>query len=376
MIPLSVIENYLCDQNDGMRSLITWFLNLVMQLEAERQAGATAYERTATRTCHRNGYKDRSLLTRSGEITLKKPQLREKPFETRVFDRYSRVETALVNAIAESYLQGVSTRRIQEIVEHLGVDQLSPSSVSRIARDLDAKVDAFLTRRIDRAIPYLFVDASYYKVRDGPHYVSKALLVVAGVREEDGHRELLSARITDCENEAFWSSVFDDLKERGVHGVKLIVSDGHRGIQAAASTAFLGAAWQMCQVHATRAVLKNIPKKDQATVADQLREAYGNEPRLQAVADELNDNGYRAAANTIERFLPGLMSATAFPTAHQKRIRTTNGMERINKELKRRTKVVGAFPSEAALLRLAGAILMNINEEWETGTRYLPMNEE
>ena len=376
MIPLSIIDDYLADQNDGMRALITWFLNLVMQLEAERQAGATAYERTATRTCHRNGYKDRSLLTRSGEVTLKKPQFREKSFETQVFDRYSRVETALLNAIVESYHQGVSTRRIQEIVEHLGIDHLSPSSVSRIARDLDAKVEAFLTRRIDRAIPYLYVDASYFKVRDGPHYVSKALLVVAGVREDDGHRELLSARITDCENETFWSSVFDDLKERGVHGVKLIISDGHQGIQAAASTAFLGAAWQMCQVHATRAVLKNIPKKDQANVADRLREAYGNEHRLQTVADELNDIGYRSAANTIERFLPGLLSATAFPSAHQKRIRTTNSMERINKELKRRTKVVGAFPSEAALLRLVGAILMNINEEWETGTRYLSMNEE
>ncbi len=153
MIPLSVIENHLCDQNDCKQSLITWFLNLVMQLEAERQAGATAYERTATRTCHRNGYKDRPLLTRIGEVILKKPQFREKPFETRIFDRYSWVETALVNSIVQSYLPGFSTRRIKEIVEHLGVDQLSPSSVSRIARDLDAKVEAFLTRRIDRAIP-------------------------------------------------------------------------------------------------------------------------------------------------------------------------------------------------------------------------------
>ena len=151
-----------------MRSLITWFLNLVMQLEAVQQAGAEAYERTDARTCHRNGSKDRSLVTRFGEISLKKPQFREKPFETQVFGKYARVEKALVNAIAESYLQGVSTRKVQTIIAHLGIDQLSPSSVSRIARDLDDQVLAFLDRPIEQAFPYLFVDASYYKVRDGP----------------------------------------------------------------------------------------------------------------------------------------------------------------------------------------------------------------
>ena len=375
MIPLSCIEDYLSDQNDGMQALITWFLNLVMQLEALQQAGAEVYERTDARVCHRNGSKDRSLVTRFGDISLKKPQFREKSFETQVFGKYARVEKALVNAIAESYLQGVSTRKVQEIVAHLGIDQLSPSSVSRISRDLDDQVMAFLDRPIEHAFPYLFVDASYYKVRDGPRYVSKALLIIAGVRQ-DGYREVLGARIAACENEAFWSGLFDELKERGLTGVQLVISDGHQGIQAAAMTAFLGASWQMCQVHATRAVLRNVPQNQQREVVDQLREAYGNEQRLQTLADDLNKRGYRKAANTIERFLPGLLSYSAFPKSHQKRIRTTNGMERINKELKRRTKVVGAFPNEASLLRLAGAILMDINEEWITGRRYLPMEEE
>ena len=375
MIPLSIIEDYLSDQSEGMRSLITWFLNLVMQLEALQQAGAEAYERTDTRLCHRNGSKDRSLVTRFGDISLKKPQFREKPFETQVFGKYARVEKALVNAIAESYLQGVSTRKVQIIISHLGIDQLSPSSVSRIAQDLDEQVKAFLNRPIEQAFPYLFVDASYYKIRDGPRYVSKALLVTAGVRD-DGYREILGATIADCENEAFWSGFFDDLKERGLTGVQLVISDGHRGIQTAVSTAFLGASWQMCEVHTTRAILKNMPKKVQRDIADRLREAYGNEQRLQALADELNEEGHQKAANTIERFLPGLLNYTAFPKAHQKRIRTTNGMERINKELKRRTNVIGAFPNEDALLRLAGAILMDINEEWVTGRRYLSMDEE
>lgn len=375
MIPLSVIEDYLTDQPEGMRSLITWFLNLVMQLEALQQAGAEAYERTDTRLCHRNGYKDRSLVTRFGDIILKKPQFREKSFETQVFGKYSRVEKALVNAIAESYLQGVSTRKVQAIISHLGIDQLSPSSVSRIAQDLDEQVKAFLNRPIEQAFPYLFVDASYFKVRDGPRYISKALLVTAGVRD-DGYREILGASIVDCENEAFWSGFFDDLTERGLQGVQLVISDGHRGIQAAVASSFIGASWQMCEVHTTRAVLRNISKKYHREIADRLRESYGNRERLQALADDLNKRGYRKGADTIERFLPGLLSYTAFPKEHWKRIRTTNGMERVNKELKRRTKTVGAFPNEDSLLRLVGAILMDINEDWITGRRYLSMEEE
>lgn len=374
MIPLSIIEDYLSDQSEGMRAVITWFLNLVMQLEALQQAGADRHERTPTRTAHRNGTRDRSLVTRCGNVVLSKPQFREKPFETQVFGRYARVEKALVNAIAESYLQGVSTRKVEAIISQLGIDQLSPSSVSRIAQDLDREVQEFLTRTIAQPFPYLFLDASYYTVRDGPRYVSKALLVTAGVRD-DGYREILGATIADCENEAFWSGFFDDLKERGLQGVQLVISDGHRGIQAAVTTGFLGASWQMCQVHTTRAVLRSVPKKDQREVADLLREAYGNEQRLQDCADDLAARGYQKAATTIERFLPALLNYTAFPKTHQKRIRTTNVMERINRELKRRTRVVGAFPSEQSLLRLAGSILRNINEEWVTGKRYLPMDE-
>ncbi|KAF5090244.1 IS256 family transposase ISKol5 [anaerobic digester metagenome] len=244
-----------------------------------------------------------------------------------------------------------------------------------MAKDLDDQVQAFLLRPIEQAIPYLFVDASYYKVRDGARYVTKAVLVVAGVRE-DGYREILGARITDCENEAFWSGLFEDLKERGLTGVQLVVSDGHTGIQKAVEAAFLGTSWQMCSVHCTRAVLRSIPRKHQKEVAEGLKEAYGSEQRLQDLADDLNARGYRKAANTIERFLPGLMSYTAFPKQHGKRLRTTNLMERVNKELKRRTKVVGAFPNEESLLRLVGSILMNINEEWVTGRRYLTMEKE
>ncbi|KUG18919.1 transposase [hydrocarbon metagenome] len=297
MDPLAFIEDYLSDDRTGLLNLITWFLNQVLLQEALQQAGAGHYERTDARKVHRNGYKERSLKTRYGETILKKPQFREVPFETQVFGRYARVEKALVNAIVESYLQGVSTRNVQEIIAHLGIEQLSPASVSRIARDLDEQVQAFLQRPIEQEIPYLFVDASYYKVRDGVQYVAKAALVVAGIRE-DGYREILGVRITACENEEFWAGMFEDLQARGLTGVQLVISDGHTGIQKAAETAFLGASWQMCQVHCTRAVLRSIPKKYQNEVSCALREAYGDEQRLQAIADDLHARGYRKAANT------------------------------------------------------------------------------
>ena len=181
MMPIQLLEDYLIDQEDGLEQLLTWFLNLVMQLEAMQKSGAEPYQRTGSRRAHRNGYKKRSLKTRVGELTLRKPQFREYPFKTKVFDRYSRVEKALINAVIESYLQGVSTRRVKDIVSQLGIEELSASSVSRIAKELDEKVEEFLKRPIEHSVPYLFVDASYFKVRNGSRYVTKAFLVVAGI---------------------------------------------------------------------------------------------------------------------------------------------------------------------------------------------------
>jgi len=201
-----------------VKNLIVAFPNKVMIVEALQQAGAIPYERTDSRKAHRNGYKDRSLKTRYGEITLRKPQFQEFPFETQVFGRYARAEKAIVNAVVESYLQGVSTRRVQEIVAHLGIEQLSPASVSRMARDLDDQVQAFFLRPIEQAIPYLFVDASCYRVREGVRYVTKAVLVVAGVREGGTGRSWARESRTDCANEAFWSGLFEDLKERSLTG--------------------------------------------------------------------------------------------------------------------------------------------------------------
>jgi transposase-like protein len=367
-----LLEDYLIDQDDGLKKLLTWFFNLIMQLEAIEQSGAEPYERNEARTAQRNGYKERSLKTRVGELILKKPQFRDRSFKSCVFDKYSRVELALTNAIAESYLQGVSTRRIREVVAHLGVERLSASTVSRIAKELDGKIAEFLRRPIERPIPYIYVDASYFKVRDGGKYVTKAFLIVTGIRD-DGYREILGARITDSESEGFWSGFFDELIDRGLKDVKLVVSDGHKGIQSAVQSKFLGASWQMCQVHFSRAVMNNIPNRDKEEVAEKLRQGFEDESKMAELAVELRQKRYSKSADTIDRFSQDIWNHRAFPKEHWKKIRTTNGLERINKELKRRCRVVGAFPNEGALLRLGVSILMDINEEWLTGRKYLSM---
>lgn len=373
MIPIDLIEDYIVDQQDGLKKLLTWFLNLVMQLEAMDQIEAEPYERADSRKGHRNGYKDRTLKTRVGELKLKKPQFREIPFQTTVFDRYSRIEKALINAIVESYLQGVSTRRVKDIVSRLGIEDLSASSVSRIARELDEKVEEFLKRPIERPISYLFVDASYFKVRTNSRYVTKAFLIVVGIRD-DGYREILGARIADGEYELFWSELFQDLKDRGLSGVQLVISDGHKGIQKAVEKSFLGASWQMCHVHLVRAALRNVAKKYHKEIAGKLKVALEDEKKMQELIQELESRGYSKAADTIERFQFSLWNYRTFPISHQRRIRTTNGLERINKELKRRTRVVGAFPSDQSFMRLSVSILIDINEEWMTTKRYLTMD--
>jgi putative transposase len=373
MIPIELLEDYLIDQDDGLKKLLTWFLNLVMQLEAIQQADAEPYQRIDSRKAHRNGYKERSLKTRVGELRLRKPQFREIPFETKVFDRYSRVEKALINAVLESYLQGVSTRRIQDIVSRLGIENLSASSVSRISKELDEKVEEFLKRPIEHPIPYLFVDASYFKVRTDSRYVTKAFLVVSGIRD-DGYREILGARIADSEDELFWSGLFQDLADRGLSGVKLMISDGHKGIQKAVEKSFLGASWQMCHVHLVRAVLRNVAKKYHKEIADKIKIALEDETKIQELVLELESRGYSKAADTLESFRFNLWNYRSFPRGHWRRIRTTNGLERINKELKRRTRVVGAFPSEQSFMRLGISILIDINEEWMTTKKYLSMD--
>ena len=370
-----IVLNYLTDNEKGMQQLITWFLNDVMNEEVAQQAGVPRYKRSSSRRAHRNGYRHRSLKTRYGELNLLKPQLREIPFDTKIFERYSRTEKALVNAIVESYLQGVSTRKVQDVISHLGISQISPSYVSKVARELDNQVQSFLEKPIDSHIPYLFVDASYFKVRDGIKYVNKALLVVVGVRT-DGYREILGARVADAEHELTWEGIFSDLNDRGLSTVDLVISDGHTGIQSAAEKMFPGSSWQMCHVHFIRAVLRKVSRKYHKLIAERLKECLSDPTLLLTYAKELEDTGFSRAADTIYRFEHGLMNYRAYPPEHWKKIRTTNLLDRVHKAIKRRTKKVGAFTNDASLLRLAVSILIDINEDWVTGNRYLSVKSE
>ena len=370
-----LIQDYLGDKDEGLKALVTFFLNLVMQHEAEQQARAGRYQRTESRTAHRNGRKPRTLLTKLGKLTLEKPEFREKSFETAVFEKYSRVEKALINAILESYIQGVSTRKVRHIMEKMGIKGVSAETVSHLGKALDEQVNEFLNRPIEQPIVYLIVDAVYVKVRHHCRVVNMAVLIIAGVRE-DGYREILGVQVADSEIEGFWLSLFEDLKIRGLHGVQLVISDGHKGIQKAVQTSFLGASWQMCQVHFLRAILRNIPRKHQSKVSFLVKSALnGNEDRLSEVAEKLDRMGFQKAADTVELFMFDVGNYRDFPIEHWKRIRTTNMVERVNAEIKRRTKVVAAFPSPGSLMRLVGSILIDINEDWVTGNRYLNMAE-
>ena len=375
MESLEPIINYLVDPNGGLKLVITEFLNAVMQYEAYQQSGVLPYERSPQRKAHRNGTRSRTLKSRVGEIILEKPQFREFPFESKVFERYSRVEQALLMTIAESYIQGVSTRRMEELVKSFGLNRLSASEVSRICSILDEKVEEFLKKSIEAEIRYLIVDATYFKVRNGAQYKTRALLIIVGIRD-DGLREILGASIAESEDSGYWSTLFRSLKDRGLEGVEMVISDAHKGIQKAVESSFLGASWQYCQVHFSRAVLESISNKDKPEIAEKLKVALDDESKMQDLARELSEQGYSQSAETIDRFRFDLWNYKAYPRAHWKKIRTTNLVERINKELKRRSRPVGAFPSDRSLMRLAGCIMININEEWITGKKYLSMDED
>ena len=368
-----IISIFLKDRKEGKRQLIEWFLNDVMDEEARVQLSSMPYERTEERKGHRNGSRTRKLKTVDGELELKKPQIREFPFRTAVFDRYSRVEKALDSVILESYIQGVSTRNVKSIVESLGMENVSASYVSTLASELDSRVREFLERPIESPMKFIYMDATYFKVRENGKYRSKALYVCIGINPE-GRREILSARLYDSETEIEWESFFDDLKNRGLTGVELAISDVHNGIQESVTRSFLGAAWQFCHVHFMRNLMKLIPKK-KSSVMQIIKQALENESLVSNAQDTLVKEGLNKASDMFERWYPSLYNYKAYSESCQRRLRTTNVLERLNLEFKRRTKKIGAFPSEQSLLRLVVTIMMDVNEEWITGRRYMNMEE-
>lgn len=329
---LLLFLKYLRQDDDGIKNDLTWVYNAIMQVEADAQAGCTAYERCDGRKLHRNGYRQRGLTTLYGDLVLKKPQFREKGFKTVIFEAYSRVEKAVLSLVGESYLQGVSTRKIEDALSSLGIEGFSAASVSKINKELDEQVCEFLNRPLGRIV-YMYVDATYFHVRVGARYVSNALLIVVGVGE-DGYRQVLGARICDNEGEEFWASMFEDLKRRGLYGVLLIVSDGHKGIRKAVQNCFLGCSWQYCQVHFVRNVLKKIPQKRREEIAERIRGCREDPEAMMTLSKQLRGMGFPEASRIIDQHYKDLFNYMAFPKAHWPKIRTTNLLENTNRKLK------------------------------------------
>jgi transposase-like protein len=369
----------LLDDPDFLREIVERVVQEILEAEMTEHVGVAPYERSEERKGHRNGHKPRTLRTRVGTLNLLVPQDREGTFSTRLFSRYQRNEKALVLALMEMYIEGVSTRKVKEITEELCGTSFSKSLVSSLAGSLDAELEAWRERRLEATYPYVFVDARYEKVRAGHRVVSQGVLVVSGVRE-DGFREILAVEVADTESEATYNELFCVLKGRGLSGVELVVSDDHEGLKAAVSRHFQGASWQRCQVHYARNLLGIVGPSRRKELAEGLRGVFAAPTRETALslAEELAER-WRAShpkvAEHLEDHLEECLSCLAFPEPHRKRIRTTNGQERLNQEIKRRTRVVRIFPNRESCLRLVSALAVEQSEEWVTGRRYLDMRE-
>ena len=357
-----LIKLFINDRTEGKKEFITWFLNNVMNEEAIEQLNAERYERSNQRTGYRNGYKKRKLKTVDGELILDKPDIRSGTFETRVFDRYSTVEKALNSVIVESYINGVSTRSVNSIINSLGVN-VSPEYVSSLNKDLDTRVKEFLENRIDDKIVYLYIDATYFKVRENGKYKSMALYTSIGVNS-NGIRQILSMDIYSSEDEMDWNNFFFKLQERGLTGVKLVISDGHKGIMKAVRESFPESLWQYCHFHFIKNLRKTVGKDQWKSISRIVSEALMDESLFKIAIDRMEELRLDKSIDMFYKWYDSLYSYISFPGEHSRKLHTNNVTERFNRELKRRTRKIGAFPNSDSLMRLVVSIAMDINEEW------------
>jgi putative transposase len=359
---------------DFLRRALSWLVHELMAAEVGAQIGAERYERTEERTTQRNGTRTRPWDPRLGSLDLRIPKLRTGSYFPTFLEPRRRAEQALVAVVAEAYVQGVSTRKVEALVQTLGIAGISKSEVSRMAASLDAQVEPFRTRPLAGEYPYVWLDARYEKVREDGRVQSMAVVVAYGVRA-DGVREVVGMDVTTGEHVVFWRAFLQRLVARGVRGVRLVVSDAHPGLRQAIGEVFVGAAWQRCRVHFMRNALARVPKQAQAMVAATVRTIF-EQPDGPAARAQLG-KVIEALADRFPAVVELLIEAEAevftfydFPAEHRRQIYSTNPLERLNKELKRRSAVVGIFPNRAAAIRLLGAVLVERHEEWLVGRRY------
>jgi transposase-like protein len=364
---------------DGLAKLIESVLNQILEAQVSDSLGAERYERSEERVSYRNGYRSRQLYTRVGPVTLQVPQTRDGSFSTEIFKRYQRSEQALVLALLEMYVNGVSTRKVTNITEELCGVSFSKSTVSQLCTGLDARVRAFNERRFDNVkFPFIMVDAMFIKSRDDERVVSRAALIISGIRE-DGYREILGIKIGDTESFATWEETFRWLKGRGLKGIMYIISDQHAGLVEAARKHFQGATWQRCQVHLMRNILGSCSIRHRKDVAGKAKLVLQAPDMAEARRrlDEFSELFAKSAPKAVaclEEAFDDAMAVMTLPDKYRKRLRTTNMQERLNEEVRRRERVVRIFPNDDSAWRLIGALLAETNEQWQA-RRYLDMDE-
>lgn len=364
-----------------LRSMVETMVETVLQEEVERYLGVGRYERSEGRRGYRNGSKPRTMRTAVGELQLQVPQVRDGGFRTQVFERYQRSDKALVAAMQEMVVRGVSTRNVSDVLEKLGGFEVSAATVSQAMMKLDEDIKEFLGRDLSgRSYPYMVVDARYEKVRKGGRVASQAVLIVAGIGE-DGRRELLGFSTGDSESKDTWGELFAGLKKRGLKGVELVVSDAHQGIRGAVDKHFQGAAWQRCKVHLMREMLRKVPWKDYKELSGDLGSIYASAEKDQClrVAQEVADKWQQRAPRMSKALREGVedtLTVWSLPPGRRRKLNSTNMLERLMKEIKKRSRNVGSFPNEQSCVRLIGAILLEVQEHWENEpNRYLNMDD-
>lgn len=367
------------DGVDVIREICRWAVQELIEAELTAQIGAGRYERNEDRVTERNGHRPRVLSTKTGDLALGIPKLRRGSFFPSLLEPRRRIDQAMHAVIMEAYVSGVSTRSVDDLVAAMGVDTgISKSEVSRICAGLDVRVDAFRNRTLGHAeFVYVYLDATYVNVRDDAlgQVVSRAVVVAIGVTTK-GNREVLGVDIGDSEDETFWTRFLRSLKARGLHGVRLVISDAHAGLKAAIRKTMSGTSWQRCRVHYMRNLHAVVPKAHQDMVSAALRTVFAlTDPsavkaRWDEVTDMLNTQ-FPKAATSMREARTDVLAFTAFPLGHWRKIWSNNPLERLNKEIKRRTNVIGIFPNDAAVLRLVGAVLADQHDEWTIARRYL-----
>ena len=365
--------------DDGTRELFRRLLEHALQdlIDAEltSRIGAGRHERSESRSNYRNGGRTRTLSTPAGDLELRIPKVRVGSFFPSLLEPRRRVDKALWAVIMTAYITGTSTRKVDDLVKALGCDTgVSTSTVSRICVEIDTHVEVFRTRSLDHlAFPYVFVDATYIKARVDHHIVSRAVVVATGVAA-DGNREVLGLDVGDSEDEVFWTAFLRSLRDRGLAGVKLVISDGHSGLKAAISRVFQGSAWQRCRVHLMRNLLTHVPKGHKEMIAATVRTIFA-QPDPEATRDQLRqvvgmlETRYPNAAELLADAEHDVTAYATFPRQHWRKIASTNPLERVHKEIKRRSNVVGIFPDDASVIRLVGAVLAETHDEWQTNDR-------